>query len=82
VELVERQNDCSPTKLHGTSNSVYDIDHQIDSDNPDSDDDNDELSYSPLWYRFGPSVATIEGAGTGLEARRRYIARVEDVFRD
>jgi hypothetical protein len=81
VDLAEQQNDCSPAELYHTSDSVHDIDPQIDAEDPDSDDD-DELSYSPSWYRFGPSTATIEGTGTGLEARRRYVARVEDVFRD
>ena len=85
VDLAERQNDCSPTQLHGTSNSVHDVNPQIDAEDPDdddNDDDDDELSHSPSWYRFRPSIATIEGASTNLEARCRYVARVEDVFRD
>jgi len=87
VDLVERQNDRSPTQLHGTSNSVHDVNPQIDAEDPDGDDDDDdddddELSHSPSWYRFRPSIAKIEGASTNLEARRRYVARVEDVFRD
>jgi hypothetical protein len=81
VDLAERQNDCSLAELHDSSNSVHDIDTKINAEDPDSDDD-DELSHSPSWYRFRPSTATIESTGTGLEARRRYVARVEDVFRD
>ncbi|KAF8853004.1 hypothetical protein BDZ45DRAFT_93283 [Acephala macrosclerotiorum] len=63
------------------SNSVHDIDTEIDAEDPDSDDD-DELSHSPSWYRFRPSTSTIEGTSTILEARHRYVALVEDVFRD
>ena len=81
VDLAERQNDCSSAELYDSSNSVHDIDTEINAEDPDSDGD-DELSHSPLWYRFRPSTATIESTGTGLEARRRYVARVEDVFRD
>ena len=81
VDLAERQNDCSLAELHDSSNSVHDIDTEIDAEDPDSDD-NDELSHSPSWYRFRPSTTTIEGTGTGLEARHRYVALVEDVFRD
>jgi hypothetical protein len=81
VDLAERQNDCSLAKLYHTPDSVHDIDPQIDAEDPDSDDD-DELSHSPSWYRFRPSTVTIEGTGTILEARHRYVALVEDVFRD
>ncbi|KAG9228063.1 hypothetical protein BJ875DRAFT_270874 [Amylocarpus encephaloides] len=81
VDLAERQNDCSMAELHDSSKSDHDIDTEIDAKDPDSDDD-DELSHSPSWYRFRPSTTTIEGNGTELEARRRYVALVEDVFRD
>jgi hypothetical protein len=81
VDLAERQSDCSLAELYHTSDSVHDIDPQIDAEDPDSDDD-DELSHSPSWYRFRPSTVTIEGTGTILEARHRYVALVEDVFRD
>ncbi|PVH71901.1 glycoside hydrolase family 128 protein [Cadophora sp. DSE1049] len=64
-----------------SSNSIHNIDPEIDGEDPDSDDD-DELSHSASWYRFRPSSATIKGAGTGLEARHRYVARVEDTWRD
>ncbi|KAG9242068.1 hypothetical protein BJ878DRAFT_191733 [Calycina marina] len=80
VDLTERQNDCFSAELHDTSNSVHDIEPQIDAEDPDSDDD--ELSHSPSWYRFRPSTVTIEGTSTMLEARHRYVALVEDVFRD
>jgi len=80
VDLAERQNDCSSAELHDPSNSVHDIDPKIDAEDPDSDDD--ELSHAPSWYRFRPSTATIEGTGTILEAGHRYVALVEDVFRD
>jgi hypothetical protein len=39
VDLVERQNDRSQTQLHGTSNSVHDVNPQIDAEDPDGDDD-------------------------------------------
>ncbi|KAG9228375.1 hypothetical protein BJ875DRAFT_489937 [Amylocarpus encephaloides] len=81
VDLAERQNDCSLAELLDSSNSVHDIDTEIDAEDPDSDDD-DELSHSPSWYRFRPSTTTIEGTSTILEARHRYVALVEDVFRD
>lgn len=80
VDLAERQNDCSSAELHDPSNSVHDIDPKIDADDPDSDDD--ELSHAPSWYRFRPSTVTIKGTDTGLEARHRYVARVEDIWRD
>ena len=75
VDLAERQNDCSLGELHDSSNSVHDIDTEIDAEDPDSDDD-DELSHSPSWYRFGPSTTTIEGTSTILDARHRYVALV------
>ncbi|KAH8586019.1 hypothetical protein B0O99DRAFT_92069 [Bisporella sp. PMI_857] len=83
VHLAERQTDWSSAEHHDTSNSVrvHDIDPKIDAKDPDSDDD-DELSHSPSWYRFRPSTATIEGTSTIPEARHRYVALVEDFFRD
>ena len=81
VDLAERRNDCSLAELHNSSNSVHDIDTEINAEDPDSDDD-DELSHFLSWYRFRPSTATIESSGTRLEARRQYVARVEDAFRD
>ena len=81
VDIAERQNDCSSAELPDASDQVHDIDPQIDAEDSDSDDD-DELSHAPSWYRFRPSTATIEGTGTILEAGHRYVALVEDVFRD
>jgi hypothetical protein len=81
VGLTERQNNCSSTELHDTSNSVHDIDPKIDAEDSDSDN-GDELSHSPSWYRFRPSTATIEGTGTIMEAGHCYVVLVEDVFRD
>merc|ERR1711939_1182136 len=72
VDIAERQNDCSSAELPDASDQVHDIDPQIDA----------ELSHAPSWYRFRPSTATIEGTGTILEAGHRYVALVEDVFRD
>ncbi|KAH6658872.1 hypothetical protein BKA67DRAFT_640231 [Truncatella angustata] len=81
VDLFEQQNGWSSAEHHDTSNSVHDIDPKTDAKDPYSDDD-DELSHSPSWYRFRPSTATIEGTSIILEARHRYVALVEDGFRD
>lgn len=78
---AERQNDCSLAELHHSYDLVHHIETEIDAEDPDSDDD-DELWHSPLWYRFKPSTTTIESIGINLEARPRYIARVEDFYRD
>ncbi|KAG9228492.1 hypothetical protein BJ875DRAFT_238392 [Amylocarpus encephaloides] len=81
VHLAERKNDGSAAEHHNIPSSVHDLGPKIDAEDPDSDDD-DELSHSPSWYRFGPSTATIESSSDIPEARHRYIALVEDHFRD
>jgi hypothetical protein len=81
MDLAKRQNDCSLAKLHDSSNSVHNINTEINAKDPDSND-NDELSHSLSWYRFRPSTAMIKGTGTGLEARCYYITQVKDFFRD
>ena len=81
MDLAKQQNDYSLAKLHESSNSLHDIDTKINTKDPNSDDNN-KLSYSLLQYRFRPSTTTIESTSTGLEARRRYVTRVKDVFRD
>jgi hypothetical protein len=79
VDLDKQQNDCSLAELHNTSNLVHNIDPQIDAEDPDSDNDG-ELSLSPLWYRFRPSTATIEGTGTGLEQDAAMLRKSRTFF--
>lgn len=81
MDLAKWQNNYSLAKLHNSSNLVHDINTKINTKDPDSDNNN-KLSHSLLWYRFRPSTTTIESTSTGLEARRRYVTRVKDVFRD
>jgi len=81
VHLVERENDRSVDEHHDIPSLVHDLDPKIDAKDPDSDEE-DELSHSPSWYRFGPSTATIESSSDIPEAKHRYIALVEDCFRD
>lgn len=81
VHLVERKNNRSVAEHHDIPNLVHDLDPKINAKDPDSDDE-DELSHSPSWYRFGPSTSTIESSSDIPVAKYRYIALVEDCFRD
>ena len=79
VAFIEQQNDSPSAEHYETSQSDHEIDLKIDAKDLDSDDE-DELSHSPLWYRFNPSTTTIEG--TSMEARHRHVAFVGDAFPD
>jgi hypothetical protein len=57
ADLTEQENKSPAIGPGGTSNLIHDINPQIDSGDLDSDDDDDELCRSPLWYRFGLSPA-------------------------
>lgn len=81
VHSVERQNDRFEAEHHDNPSLVHDLDPKIDAKDKDSDEE-DELSHSPSWYRFGPSTATIESSSDIPEAKHCYIALVEDSSRD
>jgi hypothetical protein len=81
VHLVNRKIAGSTAEHHNIPSSVQDLDPKIYAEDSNSDDD-DELSHTPSWYRFGPSTAIIESSSDIPLARHRYIALVEDHFRD
>ncbi|CZR52890.1 uncharacterized protein PAC_02767 [Phialocephala subalpina] len=83
VDFTERRKDSTSTEPDGTSDSVQNIDPQMDDSNPASDDGDDELCRSPSWYRFGASATTTESTENARDyARPCYVAQVEDVYRE
>jgi hypothetical protein len=52
TDLTERENENRPTEPGRASNPVHFISPQINRGDPNSGSSDDELCYSPLWYRF------------------------------
>jgi hypothetical protein len=73
--------DHSFTEVDNISHTTDSIKSMMDVQDHVSDDD-DELSHSPSYYRFRPSVYTVEGTSITPSVRQHYIALIEDAFHD